>query len=1391
VTFVHDPKLKGASEVVAQVRIKLRNVTGQSFWATRVSKVKLLPKGKRTFASIECKLEMGTGDQKRESIATTNNAVTVGIADLMGVSTAVLEYVIFCHQEESNWPLGEPKELKTRFDDIFAVSRYTKAMDEIKKARKKFMGDIKVLEEQLKVHSMRRQQRAALLEEIDSKEKQRAELNADVDNATFSVNKLIKEKRHLMDTIKTLQHTFEELKRLKTLEAQSQQFIAQFGQSQNEFSELALDELLKRKENLSLQNTDDEHKKEELEMQIEDFKRRSQQIEDRRLMLTHNHASANEWAKRIDGVMKTLTKATKEFIQRYAKVFKDSPFSTPDSIPSKAALADLTGAVDIAKAGREKITNAMATSGADGAKRLVGKVSAMETKTSRVAELRGSEAGLSTRLSILDSDIFGLNEEVEKMRSASQTMKQYDRTVYEEKQRQLQEMEIEALLPQLEIEIHQAEAHLAILDHHADVIGRWTQYKFSVASVESNLEHLLKTQTAFDKKLTQQLPLLNDSLPLFTPYTPPGGDIFSRLSANPSSSPALTMTHIQDPAFLIQLLDCLDVRAKLAKKESDAEGESEFNWNSKLSSTTFSITKLDGEQMRAKKTLESKKESFERKLRQLKGVDVAVFDEIVAFFRKDPSQASLGDDDDVLLLESSTPPYSLVARMPDELVVYQSLVSAAKENLQRIETRLAVLKTSRDMYESLLEKSMKHANCTLCQRPFKDPESWNVMEDNIKSMTALLPTQVSDANREHAHAQSLITSLEALLPQWQEICTIYSQYPLKESQISQLRTERLVLTDSLAQARDRAETTAQKYKQLVNIQNNIATLHKEVIGMEETNKQIQEQIAKREAVQKPHTEPPTIVLDPRYEHDGSVVSFLDYDQLPTMKSADINTLADSMRNLQKSERSKLVALKTRQSSLDSLRRDCESYIQRYQAEFQKAVELNAQLAISEEKLVSLQSEADSSRVSLEALQSQLRIEIEELEELKAAKAELSEELEARSAKFSAQTAEYNSHLTHLLSSYDEAVKLERNLADVDATEFESEMERLREELDALRTTSRECEVQLALLNNRDDSSRRRALQDAIQYRTIMSQLENVERQISNQNELANGQTLEQLQAKIEELDKAIEKEKHHRSSHLGMIEGIGKDVANKRRELNAQLSRHLGYQAGSSQQHAMDVTMDVDSEWKKAYVQLETTKMASEDLAVSLDALDKSLMKYHSTKMADINQILKELWENTYKGNDIDYVKIVAENEDGTPHTATATSASAKSQKNFNYRVVMVKGGVELDMRGSCSAGQKVLASLMIRMALAETFCLNCGILALDEPTSNLDQANVESLAESLRNVIETRQKQSNFQIIVITHDEEFVKVIGRNSWTDEYYKVKKNNEQHTVITKKSIRELK
>ena len=57
-------------------------------------------------------------------------------------------------------------------------------------------------------------------------------------------------------------------------------------------------------------------------------------------------------------------------------------------------------------------------------------------------------------------------------------------------------------------------------------------------------------------------------------------------------------------------------------------------------------------------------------------------------------------------------------------------------------------------------------------------------------------------------------------------------------------------------------------------------------------------------------------------------------------------------------------------------------------------------------------------------------------------------------------------------------------------------------------------------------------------------------------------------------------------------------------------------------------------------------------------------------------------------------------------------------------------------MKGRCSMGQKVLASLIIRMALAEAFSSNTRILALDEPTTNLDRSHIENFALSIGNIL-------------------------------------------------------
>jgi DNA repair protein RAD50 len=167
-----------------------------------------------------------------------------------------------------------------------------------------------------------------------------------------------------------------------------------------------------------------------------------------------------------------------------------------------------------------------------------------------------------------------------------------------------------------------------------------------------------------------------------------------------------------------------------------------------------------------------------------------------------------------------------------------------------------------------------------------------------------------------------------------------------------------------------------------------------------------------------------------------------------------------------------------------------------------------------------------------------------------------------------------------------------------------------------------------------------------------------------------------------------------------------------------------------------------------------------------IKALDESLLEYHSQKMQEINQSIHEMWQSIYRGNDIESIAIRAE-------------GGATSNAAYNYRVTMRKDGVELDMATRCSAGQKMIASLIIRLALAETFATNCGIIALDEPTTNLDGFNVDNLSDAINTLVERRKNPGSkpFQLIVISHSNYFVDLLMKGGNLDHFWQVRRETD--------------
>jgi len=362
-------------------------------------------------------------------------------------------------------------------------------------------------------------------------------------------------------------------------------------------------------------------------------------------------------------------------------------------------------------------------------------------------------------------------------------------------------------------------------------------------------------------------------------------------------------------------------------------------------------------------------------------------------------------------------------------------------------------------------------------------------------------------------------------------------------------------------------------------------------------------------------------------------------------------------------------------------------------------------------------------------------------------------------------------------AHDEASKLSDSLYQLDRAEQEinayldrggpQQVERAQREIKNLQGEVTRIETEMTALSRKikkiegtigDTDSTKRSIKDNLRYReakrasvTLADEIHKLE---------AHG--AERDKAEAEEEAQRWDDQYHTLNTQKASIESDMKNKDNQLTELMAEYE--------SIYQNASD-------QYREAHIKVETTKAAIADLGQYASALDQAIMKYHTLKMEEINKSILELWRNAYQGTDVDTIRI-------------ASDSDTKGNRQYNYRVVMTKQDTEMDMRGRCSAGQKVLACLVIRLALAECFGTNCGLIALDEPTTNLDQQNIKGLAESLSQIIQIRRKQANFQLLVITHDEAFLREMNCADYTDKYWRVGRDNYQESFIERQNISEV-
>jgi len=139
---------------------------------------------------------------------------------------------------------------------------------------------------------------------------------------------------------------------------------------------------------------------------------------------------------------------------------------------------------------------------------------------------------------------------------------------------------------------------------------------------------------------------------------------------------------------------------------------------------------------------------------------------------------------------------------------------------------------------------------------------------------------------------------------------------------------------------------------------------------------------------------------------------------------------------------------------------------------------------------------------------------------------------------------------------------------------------------------------------------------------------------------------------------------------------------------------------------------------------------AMEELQVFSNAVVETQYALREELIEAVNQALAEVWTAVYPYSDYSVIKLQPSESD--------------------YELVFKVNDEFVSVDGVASGGERALACLALRVAFAMVLTPNLSWLILDEPTHNLDEEAVKTLAETLRDHIPRIVEQT----FVITHEE-------------------------------------
>jgi DNA repair protein RAD50 len=1235
--FIHDPKLCGEKEVMAQVKLKFTSTTKAQMVVTRSLQL-TVKKLTRTQKTLECNLVVQNHGE-RESLSTRVAELDQMLPQYLGVSKAVLDAVIFCHQDESLWPMSEPASLKKKFDEIFEALRYTKAIENIKQLRKKQneeLGKFKIIEQHSKedkVKADKAEERSkALADEIEDLREAHQELHKQVEEAD-------RKAKEAWNNVARYTEAVESLKAARRNKEHYEQDLADL-----------------RRDLKELPDTD-----EQLRSQVEQYQER----------------------------MKLHNKRQEDQTKRYKSMGNDI-----EQIHAKQSNKRM-------EAG--KLENQKATH-----EQQIKEREAMIKSSARDHNIRGYETDLDDmeisefmqRVTKLSSE---QNSRVDRLRRDNAAEVQKSQSVLDKLRERRSTLNESKRSHKEQIALNERK----VASSNSE-LGRITMDEAGKAILEANIEDLedrlrKAKQTASSASFASKIKEANETL---------------QKLEDDSDSLKSEMVQATKQAGDLARLDHLKKESQSRQRSIDTLKETHGPRLQVLLGHSWEPETLDDD---FRNVLDNRKRKVADAERQREGVSREL--EHVEFKLK-----SAREDEKRKQKEFDLCAAKIRDKTEGEPVDFPMILQELQDDRDAKKSDVENFKHTKDYFDKCIAQAKAATPaCRLCARTFNDEEETRLaLIRRLERMTS---------SREHKQYQDDLAELEISLNTAKEASQSYDSWVRLEKEIPEIKKDIKKLEEERAdlvrqvESQDSAVSGLQEAKSDVDaLSRPVATILQCVSEQQSFKKQVEELVHKQKDAGGDRT------LDEIQEQ----IEALGIEAKEQRKI--INRLqAESERN------------RDQISSLSLDLGNAKNKLSTAEHELEKRATIISQISDLKESNKQQRETMQSLDNQLQELGPAFEEEETKLQEVRA-RGDAKEKEFQREANNLTDTVRRLQRIDQEVRSYIDQggpAKLEKCLRDIE--DFDKELTSLKTEQSQIAIEINGIQKEIA---NQDQH--KRVINDNLKYRSRKRELDEAEAEI---------QRLSDQNAEADQQRYHRDAERYQRDHQQARMQETSKMAAMKVKD--DQLQQLL-------QDWNTDYK-DAAHNYRKAHIQVETTRAAVDDLGKYGGALDKAIMRYHSLKMEEINRIVDELWRSTYQGTDVDTIMIRSDNE------------TAKGNRSYNYRVCMVKQDAEMDMRGRCSAGQKVLASIIIRLALAECFGVNCGLIALDEPTTNLDRDNIRSLAESLHAIIKERQKQNNFQLIVITHDEEFLRYMKCADFCDNYWRISRNNKQKSVIERQSI----